>query len=248
MNNVPLIWANPQKFSEQEEIYLTLREQEGRIYSDQELTLLPLVPKNHPLSFEWKVRKNSSERLIQYLSSKRPPLKILEIGCGNGWLSYKMSKIDRSEVTGLDINMTELGQAARVFGHQQNLKFVYADIFESSLTSQKFDIIVVAAVIQYFPEPKKLIDQLMGLLRENGEIHIFDSPLYKSEEESFAAHQRSSSYFHKQGAPAMNRYYFHHSNLFLNKYPIKQVKPSLVDKVFKRFPFPWVIIKKDSEK
>jgi ubiquinone/menaquinone biosynthesis C-methylase UbiE len=235
------IVTNPGKFSEQEQAYLKLRQKEGRIYSDEQLKKLPDIPPDHPLRFEWKVRKNSSGKLVKYLTSKQHPLRILEIGCGNGWLSHTMSKIKGTEVIGMDINMPELEQAARVFGYQENLQFVYADVFETSLEN-RFDIIVIASAIQYFPVPEKLIDKVLGLVNKNGEIHIIDSPVYKSEKDSGAAHKRSADYFLKQGAPAMDQYYFHQNNLFLSKYSSRQVKASLFDRVTHSSPFPWVII------
>jgi len=243
-NRLPLIITNPEKFSEKEKIYLELRKQEGRIYTDEEVKLLPKIPAGHPLAFEWKIRKKSSEKLVKYLSSKKLPLTILEIGCGNGWLSYSLAKIAGSEVTGLDINLTELNQATNVFSDQLNLQFVYADIFDTWFDEKKFNIIVMAAAVQYFPEFEKLIDRLLSLLAKGGEIHLLDSPFYKSEKESDEAHKRSADYFSKRGSSSMSQYYFHHSRLFLNNYNFRLIKPSLVNKISYSKVFPWVIIYK----
>jgi 2-polyprenyl-3-methyl-5-hydroxy-6-metoxy-1,4-benzoquinol methylase len=235
------IFTDPGKFSEQEQTYLELREKEGRIYNDEQVRRLPEIPPNHPLAFEWKVRKRSSEKLLKYLDSKNQSLRILEIGCGNGWLSHAMSKIKDADVTGVDINIPELEQAARVFKNQKNLQFGYADIFETSFEN-RFDIIVIASAIQYFPSPVKSIDRLLGMINKNGEIHILDSPLYKSEKESGEAHERSAAYFRKQGASSMSQYYFHHSRLFLKRYNFRLIKPSLLDWMRFSASFPWVII------
>ncbi len=244
MNKSPVILTNPEKFSRWEEIYLSLRRKEGRIYPDEVLKTLPIVQKNHPLKSEWKVREHSGIKLVKYLSSKQTHRRILEIGCGNGWLSHTLSKIDGSKVTGADINMRELEQATRIFGYRQNLEFIYADIFETSFKPEKFDVIIIASVIQYFPEPDKLIDRLLEFLSNKGEIHIIDSPLYRSENEAFEATKRSVKYFQNQGSPEMSKYYFHHINLFLNKYSFHIIKPALVDKIFGRCPFSWIIINK----
>lgn len=243
----PLIVTNPEIFSEKERIYIELREHEGRVYSDEEVKLLPNIPFNHPLAFEWKVRKKSSEKLVNYLSTKKLPLTILEIGCGNGWLSHSLAKIANSEVTGLDINLTELEQAARVFSGHSNLQFIYADIFDTWFDGKKFDMIVMAAAIQYFPEPKKLINRLLSMLTKNGEIHIIDSPLYKSEKESEEANKRSAEYFLKQGSSSMSQYYFHHTPSFLKSYKFSLIKPSLLEKISRSKLFPWVIIYKSAQ-
>jgi hypothetical protein len=69
-----------------EEIYCGLRAREGRIYADEEVRQLPRVKEADPNRNEWAVRERSAKRLFHYLSSRRRSLKILEVGCGNGWL------------------------------------------------------------------------------------------------------------------------------------------------------------------
>src|SRR5215467_13900511 len=98
-----------------EKNYIALRTREKRIYSDDELRTLPSVPTNHPHFKEWAIRKKSCDQFIRYLESKKTILSILEVGCGNGWLSYQLSRIPGSKVIAVDINLTELRQAARVF-------------------------------------------------------------------------------------------------------------------------------------
>jgi SAM-dependent methyltransferase len=75
-----------------EQNYLQVRSAEGRLYSDAELAALPCVCEGHPLYDEWKIRKKSCQRLIVYLQQKASGLKILEIGCGNGWLAAQLAK------------------------------------------------------------------------------------------------------------------------------------------------------------
>src|SRR5215213_11952226 len=88
-----------------EELYISIRKKEQRIYTNEEVALLPDIYPDHIHYHEWQIRKRSSERLINYLSKKNRPLKILEVGCGNGWLSARMAAVDKWEVTGIDINM-----------------------------------------------------------------------------------------------------------------------------------------------
>ena len=68
-------------------MYLASRKKENRIYSDEQVVQLPFIEPTHIHYHEWQVRKRSALRLIHYLEKKNKPLSILEIGCGNGWLS-----------------------------------------------------------------------------------------------------------------------------------------------------------------
>ncbi|MES2060530.1 MAG: methyltransferase [Bacteroidota bacterium] len=60
-------------------------------------------------------QKKTCDTLINYLKKKRNPLKILEVGCGNGWLSAKLTEIQQTEIIGLDLNKSEIHQAINVF-------------------------------------------------------------------------------------------------------------------------------------
>src|SRR5688572_8022793 len=87
-----------------EELYISLRNTERRIYTDDEVAQLPDIPDNHIYTQEWKIRKLSCQRLIHYLQKKNKPLRFLEVGCGNGWLAHRLSTIKNSVVKGIDIN------------------------------------------------------------------------------------------------------------------------------------------------
>jgi SAM-dependent methyltransferase len=193
-------------FSEQ---YYLLRQKENRIFSDVALLQLPAVPAGHPHYAEWKIRKASCQRLLHWLTKKQTPLNILEVGCGNGWLSAQMAAVKNATVTGIDINTTELEQAQRVFAGKANLHFIKAEP-AVILKEKSFDVIVFAASIQYFPSVKKIINTALSQLTLQGEIHILDSVFYKKEE-VVPASLRSKAYFSAVRFPQMQDYYFHHS-------------------------------------
>jgi hypothetical protein len=67
-----------------EKLYITLREKENRLYTDDQVKQLPLIPSSHVHSAEWVIRKRSTARLLNYLRKRRIQLSILEAGCGNG--------------------------------------------------------------------------------------------------------------------------------------------------------------------
>ncbi len=230
-----------------EERYIALRRKENRIYSDKEVFQLPDIDVQHQHYKEWMIRKASVKKLINFLKKKNQSLKIMEIGCGNGWLSSQLSKIENSEVTGLDINLTELKQAERVFKNNHRLKFVYGEINADALADKKFNVIVFAASIQYFQSLKEVLDAALQRLHESGEIHIIDSPFY-AKKDVMSAKKRSKEYYKLLGFPEMAEYYFHHSIEELQPYNFKVLyKPSFIkNKLFpNNSPFPWLCIKRD---
>jgi ubiquinone/menaquinone biosynthesis C-methylase UbiE len=229
-----------------EETYVALRRKEGRIYSDEEVKRLPTVDTSHPHFAEWQMRKKSSDKLMRYLVNKNQKLKILEMGCGNGWLCSQLSRIEKSKVTGIDINKTELIQAQRTFRNIDNVEFLMGNIGDELIQSRKFDIIIFAASIQYFPVIDKTISSCLQMLNANGEIHIIDSHFYSHSGRPAARH-RSQEYFDSMGFSQMTQHYFHHEVEQLNKYNFKTLSnPSWIRRVVSRDknPFPWICIMK----
>jgi ubiquinone/menaquinone biosynthesis C-methylase UbiE len=225
-----------------EEAYIELRKKEGRFYTDEELIKLPIVLHGHPQLKEWRMRKHSLNRLIPYLK-KRKFNSLLDLGCGNGWMSHQLSKNDFN-VTAIDINDTELQQAARVF-ESSEIDWIYADIFEAQI-DKMFDVIVISAALQYFKDPSKLLKRLFSLLHENGEVIIMDTFFYRPSEKDIAR-ERSHTYYHSMDADFMMDHYHHHTLIELIPFSYLYVyKPkwSPLRKFNMASPFPIISLKK----
>ncbi len=226
-----------------EQLYTGLRKKEGRIYSDEELLYLPEIDQDHPLYDEWQIRKESYQRIKKYIEKNISPMKILEVGCGNGWLSHRLSSISGAEVTGIDINALEITQAQRVFSHHSHLNFLNSGI--DTIRNHQFDLVVFAASIHYFPSLDTIIEMALTKLKRTGEIHILDTPFYKPVELADAK-KRSLEHFSQLEFPEMSGYYFHHTINELRSFdPELLYQPSFFQKQIKnnKNPFPWFRIK-----
>lgn len=224
--------------------YIALRKYENRVVSDTELLVLPETANTHPHHSEWLIRKKSAAKLKEYLLNKKKSLKILEIGCGNGWLSNLLAKIPGTTVVGTDVNSIELQQAKTVFGNQSNLQFIEADIRQGAFKETEFDIIIFAASIQYFFPLREILQSAFALLATKGEIHIIDSHFYNKEELE-NARTNSKLYFTNVGFPEMILHYFHHSWEDLKNHTYKLLyNPAAILNKFKsqKNPFPWICI------
>ncbi len=225
------------------EVYTLVREKEGRVLTDQEAKRLSYSLNKNKNNQEWQLRHKSTGRFISYLKSKEEVLSVLDIGSGNGWFTNLISKISKKNtIIGIDINVLELEQAARVFT-SENLEFVYGDLFQITKSFEmQFDIITLNACVQYFSSFERLLLKLQSFLKPEGEIHILDSPFYKPLEIE-AAKKRTQDYYKIMDVSEMSNHYFHHS--------IKKIKgfevlysPSrnIFNKIFKRkdSPFMWL--------
>ncbi len=231
--------------NEFEQLYIRLRQKEGRIYTDEETANLPCINKDHPNAKEWEIRAYSLKKLLTYIKHTATGPTILEVGCGNGWLSARLAAITKGEVIGADINNTELEQAKRIFHQHSNLRFINCDLRDGTLADEKFDTIIFAASIQYFSSFKEVIDTALEHLMPNGEIHILDSHFYPQKEVA-AAKQRTKDYYANIGFSELTNYYHHHSIEALNgyEYIILQDPYSWKNKFsVSKHPFHWIIIK-----
>jgi len=226
--------------------YLKVRTSEKRVYSDEELIQLPYL-RGHQHAHEWELRNKSAQRVLKYFASKSKE-HLLDLGCGNGWFSQLLARNTAMEIIGMDVNKMELEQAARVF-KQNNLKFVYGDVFKTFFPTALFNFITVNAAIQYFPDLSEILKRLLKLLKRDGEIHLIDSPFYNLKEIE-AARKRTDEYYKQIGFPEMSVHYFHHSFQTLEKFgPEIMYNPSRSSRINKLLgkkdiPFPWIKIRK----
>ncbi len=234
-----------------EKQYNAVRDKEKHIYSDAELKMLPAIDPNSIHNKEWGLRAQTLNRMLRYFKGKPNHLRFLEVGCGNGWFSNQISLLPQASVIGIDINEVELTKAVRVFqnGH---VSFCYGDIFEDIFESLFFDVILLNASIQYFPDFDMLINRLIHYLSEHGEIHISDSPFYKKEK-VHSALQRSHKYYETLDTQQMSAYYYHRNWHELKNYKYKiQYNPvrHKWKKLLGYHPniFPWIIIRKVENK
>ncbi len=230
--------------------YISVRDKEKRYLKDEDVLQLPYISKSNPHFKEWQLRQKSSERFISYLKNKKEDLTILDIGCGNGWFSNLLAETStKNNIIGLDINLDELEQASRIF-NKKNLRFAYGDIFKiSSVFKNQFNLIILNASVQYFPDFNKLMSQLNYFLKLNGEIHIIDSPFYSNHERT-KAKERTKEYYTKLGFPEMALNYFHHLKTdVINFRVLYKPKTSIFRKKFKKdSPFSWYSYKQNSAK
>ncbi len=200
------IYTQTQPWQGFAEAYVRVRKNEGRFLSDQDVARLPLFFGDKNLSAEWKMRAYSSKRLLTYLTQKHAiDCTILDVGCGNGWLSNKLA-LAGFQVIGVDVNLPELEQASRVFLHK-NISFAFANIFEWK-PSIKFDFVVINASLQYFSAPKQLFKRLFHINPTLKHIYILDTPFYTNQEKLHAK-KRSEKYYEKHGEASMAEHYHH---------------------------------------
>jgi SAM-dependent methyltransferase len=125
-------------------------------------------------------------RLLDYhrffLENIQPTDKILDIGCGNGALSYDVAG-KAQEVTGIDIEKFNIAEATKRHS-RSNLKYIVGDATKD-LGNEKFDIIILSNVLEHIEKRVEFLRSIKGLANKYLiRVPMFNRdwiPLYKKE-------------------------------------------------------------------
>jgi SAM-dependent methyltransferase len=174
-----------QQFAED---YAAHRQAEGRGYAGADLLALPYV-RSGPLARQWAVRARSFDAFMARVlrpSAKRlgRTLNLLDLGAGNGWLSYRVT-LEGHCATALDIRedaVDGLG-ASQPFvqrtGGRMRTAVAAFDVIPARDAS--YDIAVFNASLHYATDLADVLAETARVVRPGGRLVILDSPFYRRE-------------------------------------------------------------------
>jgi SAM-dependent methyltransferase len=111
-----------------------------------------------------------------FVKNIKPDEKVLDIGSGNGFLSYDIAKkVKGTKVTGIELNEKNIEFARNHYKHD-NLKFIKGDALKE-LPEGKFDVVTLSNILEHI---EKRVDFLKRLKRRfNPERFIIRVPLFE---------------------------------------------------------------------
>lgn len=104
--------------------------------------------------------------------------KILDMGCGKGWVTNYLYELGFKNIIGSDVNKKHLEIAS---GNFPNLKFINisgADNNLKKMYKNYFDVIISIEVIEHIYEPHIFIDNCFEILKYNG-ILFLSTPYHR---------------------------------------------------------------------
>jgi SAM-dependent methyltransferase len=164
--------------------YAEQRAAEGR--GRQSLSLPYL--REGPLAKQWAVRARSFDALARFVARARPR-RVLDLGAGNGWLSYRLAL---AGITSVAVDMRDddvdgLG-AATCFLEQPFGRFerIGASFEALPLESGSFDMAIFNASLHYAIDLDAVLAEARRVVRPGGHLVVLDSPFYALERDGEA--------------------------------------------------------------
>jgi SAM-dependent methyltransferase len=154
-----------------------------------ELLALPYLHAG-PTARAWGVRARTFERFLDVVIAhglahrSNGALRILDVGAGNGWLSYRLTRMGH-RATAIDIrddHVDGLGAAGGYAAHLDTMFERAAASFEHlPFRSATFDIVVFNASLHYAQRLADVLSEAARVARTGGRIVILDSPFYATD-------------------------------------------------------------------
>lgn len=98
-------------------------------------------------------------------------MDVLDVACGTGVMFPYYLARNVASVTGIDISPEMAKIADGKYEKECRVQVICGDV-EDAVFDRKFDAIVVYNAFPHFPDPRKLIKILSGLLKENGRLTV----------------------------------------------------------------------------
>jgi SAM-dependent methyltransferase len=164
------------------------RASEGRDLDPASMRQLPYLAAG-PLAKQWAVRARTFDAFVKRIL--RPmaqqslcPLRVLDLGAGNGWLSWRVA-LDGHEAVALDVrddHVDGLG-AAEAYLESVNGRFsrVVASFESLPIAAGGFDLVVFNASLHYAIDLATTLREARRVTHAGGRIVILDSAFYARE-------------------------------------------------------------------
>jgi SAM-dependent methyltransferase len=188
------------------EEYSAVRAAEGRGADDAAWYLeLPYRDLSGNFSGQWQIRARS----WRYLERRILPafgreLRILDLGAGNCWMSWRLANLGHSPIA-VDV-FTDTRDGLRASHHYRErtpFAAIEAEFDTLPLASASADLAVFNASFHYSSDYERTLREVLRVLRPGGAVVIMDTPVYRSPQQGRQmVEERKRRYAERFGFPS----------------------------------------------
>jgi SAM-dependent methyltransferase len=163
--------------------YETVRQAEGRGIPKQEYyRALPFEDLSGRFVQDWRVRSASFRAfvmgILQPLTVDSNPLKILDLGAGNGWLSNRLAGSGH-HLAAIDLSTNELDGLGAHMQYENRFIPLQADFNHLPFPGEHVDLVIFNASLHYATSFEEALRESLRVLKPGGQVVILDTPLYR---------------------------------------------------------------------
>ncbi len=171
--------------------YQVVREAEGRVSSNPEYYLaLPYQDLSGHNREQWAIRARTyrfvEQKILPRIESRTGrELKILDLGAGNGWMSYRLALRSHWPVA-IDLLASETDGLAAAVHYRKKLPGLFprfqAEFSRLPFADSQFDLAIFNASFHYVEDYAETLGEAIRCLRPGGTVIIADTAWYRREE------------------------------------------------------------------
>jgi SAM-dependent methyltransferase len=164
--------------------YEVVRRFEGRGSSGADYyRALPFKDLSGNFSADWAIRARSYNVLVKTVLTRlqdrlRRPLKVLDLGAGNGWLSNRLAA-QGDRVIAVDLLINEQDGLGAWKHYEFPFIPMQAEFNHLPVIDRFADVVIFNASFHYSEDYKETLKEALRILDEAGLIVIMDSPIYR---------------------------------------------------------------------
>lgn len=164
--------------------YSRIRRAEGRGSCDSEyFRALPYKDLTGRNSGQWKIRAATyryfENKILKKVEAETGrPLRILDLGAGNGWMSYRLS-LRKHHPVALDIFPDYTDGLGAICHYPIPFPAVEAGFDQLPFPDGVFDLVIYNSSLHYATDYHRALSEASRVLSKNGRVIIMDTPVYR---------------------------------------------------------------------
>jgi len=185
--------------------YETVRGFEGRGSPDSDYyRALPFKDLTGKFSAAWAIRAHSFQVLVRKVLTPLQerllrPLKILDLGAGNGWLSNRLAG-QGDYVVAVDLLANEQDGLGACKNYEHPIVLIQAEYDRLPVMNDFFDTVIFNASFHYSENYEETLAETLRVLNKNSLVVIMDSPIYRHQTSGEKmVEERKSTYLTRYG-------------------------------------------------
>ena len=101
------------------------------------------------------------------------PLRVLDVGCGTGYTTAGILRLDSIEVVGVDQNHKQLQKATRNLSNEKTSLSLYrGDVENLPFIDDSFDVVVSVGAVEYFPDPERALKEMTRVVKHGSRVVV----------------------------------------------------------------------------